>query len=187
MKFPVFGINVTRWRMELTVKRHTKQITGPKKATRRDTALTIDQRSTEPNFDTSHITDTEQGITAPNTKTTVDSVRIQFRNRAENWDESNISGGNANSPERMDHMESENIKMNGNFAWNSVDKHVENIIMTLQNTRVIGHLIIENTHDCVPSITHSTICTSPHTSKPWQTVSNHQTRALHESWTVANQ
>lgn len=90
--------------MVLTVKRHTKQSTGPKKAARREIALTIDQRLTEPNLDTSHNTETEHGTTAPNTRTTIERVRIQWRKRAENLDESNMSGGNANSPTRMGQM-----------------------------------------------------------------------------------
>jgi hypothetical protein len=80
------------------VKRQIKHNIGAKNAAKSEIALTNDQRSTVPIFDTSQSTDTEQGTNAPKTKTTVESVRIQFKNKAENRDESNMSGGNANSP-----------------------------------------------------------------------------------------
>jgi hypothetical protein len=161
--------------MVLKVRRQTKQITGPKKAAMRDITFTIDQRSTDPTFDTSHNTDTEHGIIAPNTKTTVEIVRIQSRKRAENFDESNMSGGRANSPDwrgyQIDVKERE--KTRESFTRNPVNKHVEDIIVTLQKCQntyakvYISHYTTQFfKRDCVPSTFHSTIYRWLRTSTP---------------------
>ena len=93
--------------------------------------MTSDHRFTEPNFVTSQNSDTEQGTTAPHIKTTEESERIQPRKRAEKRDESNVSDGKANSPASLGHY-ARKKKGDRAFTRNSVNKHVEDIIMTLK-------------------------------------------------------